>query len=522
MVGCLSQTIEIAGNMSADLSVLIVGAGPAGLVLACDLARRGVRIRIVERDTQPPDRHSGSRGKGVQPRTLEIYDDLGLIDAVHAAGGPYFCGMGWDGPVQIGEIKLPRSDPRDPTPDVPYPSPWMLPQPRALEILRAHLRSFGTEVEYGVQLAAITPDAEGVSATLAHADGGVETVRNAYLVGADGARGTVRQAVGIPFASEPMDSQPMLTADVVIDGLGRQHWHMWDKAPGGPLWLLPLAQSEAFQLYAKYDQKDPDVSPDGIRRMIHERTGGSDLVVREIYWASLFSSRLGMAEQFRKGRVFLVGDAAHIHSPAGGQGMNTSIQDSYNLGWKLGQVLNEGAPESLLDTYEEERMPVAAKLLNFVGQIHKNWMGTGGAGQPQGDSRQIGLNYRNGTLAVHAPTDGLVQAGDRAPDARLTDSSGARMRLFDIYRGPHFTLLAFGGADLPNLVAPLAGKVHAWRVGRAGERDKKALVDTEGHAHRHYGNAIVVVRPDGYIGYSGPAASARTGAVAYLKRFFSS
>ena len=105
---------ENAMKFVVEPAVLVVGAGPAGLALACDLARRGVPIRIVERDVRPPDRHSGSRGKGVQPRTLEIYDDLGLIDAVHAAGGPYFPGMGWEGPVQLGEIKLPRSDPRDP------------------------------------------------------------------------------------------------------------------------------------------------------------------------------------------------------------------------------------------------------------------------------------------------------------------------------------------------------------------------------------------------------------------------
>jgi 2-polyprenyl-6-methoxyphenol hydroxylase-like FAD-dependent oxidoreductase len=502
--------------------VLIVGAGPAGLVLACDLARRGVGLRIVERDSRPPDRHSGSRGKGVQPRTLEIYDDLGLIERVHSAGGPYFPGMGWEGPVQTGEIKLPRSDPREPTPDVPYPSPWMLPQPRALEILRERLRELGFEVEHGVEFVAARQDAGAVEATLRREGGATETVRCAYLVGTDGARGTVRQAAGIPFASEPMDTAPMLTADVVIDGLERRHWHMWDKAPGGPLWLLPLAQTDAFQLYAKYDEKDPDVSEDGVRAMIHARTGMPDLPVREIWWSSLFTSRLGMAERFRKGRVFLAGDAAHVHSPAGGQGMNTSIQDSYNLGWKLGQVLLHGAPEALLDTYEEERLPVAANLLSFVGAIHKSWMGTGGAGQPRGDSQQIALNYRHASLAAHEPTDGLVRAGDRAPDAPLRDASGARMRLFDVLRGPHFTLVSLGGAALPGLAPPLAGNVRAARVVRPGEpAGDGALIDAEGHAHRHLGNAVVVVRPDGYIGYAGPADRGAAGALAYLRRFFS-
>jgi 2-polyprenyl-6-methoxyphenol hydroxylase-like FAD-dependent oxidoreductase len=425
--------------------------------------------------------------------------------------------------VQTGEIKLPRSDPREPTPDVPYPSPWMLPQPRALEILRRRLHELGTDVEFGVELAGLAQDPEGVTATLAHAGGTAETVRSAYLVGTDGARGVVRPAAGIPFASQPMDSEPMLTADVVIGRLGRRHWHMWDKAPGGPLWLLPLAQTEAFQLYAKFERKDPDVSSDGIRRMIHERTGLPGLDIREIYWASLFTSRLGMAERFRKGRVFVAGDAAHVHSPAGGQGMNTSIQDSYNLGWKLGQVLQHAAPESLLDTYEEERLPVAANLLNFVGQIHKSWMGTGGAAQPKGDSQQIGLNYRGGTLAVQEPTDGLVQAGDRAPDGPLLSATGAHVRLFDVLRGPHFTLLALGGAAPPALAPALADKVRMAQVARNGQQaNAGALIDAEDYIHRHYGSGVAVVRPDGYVGYAGPTALAATGAARYLGRFFSS
>jgi hypothetical protein len=150
-------------------------------------------------------------------------------------------------------------------------------------------------------------------------------------------------------------------------------------------------------------------------------------------------------------------------------------------------------------------------------------MGTGGAGQPQGDSQQIGLNYRNSTLTVHEPTDGLVQAGDRAPDAPLIDFSGARTRLFDVYRGPRFALLALGNSKPPKLVSPLAENVHVRRIVRPGDRTQENdLVDVDGHVHQHYGNAIVVVRPDGYIGYSGPSASAGEGAVAYLKRFFSS
>jgi 2-polyprenyl-6-methoxyphenol hydroxylase-like FAD-dependent oxidoreductase len=238
--------------------VLIAGAGFAGLVLACDLARRGVGFRIVEMSPAPPDHRSGSRGKGIQPRTLEIYDDLGVINAVHAAGGPYSPAMAWDGPRQLGPAKFHRIEVREPTPDVPYPSMWMLPQPRALDILRARLKELGGAVEFGVKLAGLCQDTERVEAQLAYSDGRAETVRCSYLVGADGSRGMVRGAIGVNFASEAIDPHPMITADVVIPELEPTHWHMWDQAEGGALWLGPLAQMKnAFQLYAKFEKEIP-------------------------------------------------------------------------------------------------------------------------------------------------------------------------------------------------------------------------------------------------------------------------
>ena len=236
-----------------DTDVLIAGAGPAGLVLACDLARRGVSFRIVEMQAAPPDERSGSRGKGIQPRTLEVYDDLGIIDRVHAAGGPYSPAMAWDGPKPLGLSKFHRVERHEPTPDVPYPSMWMLPQPKALDILRARLADFGGRVEFGTKLMSLTQDADGVTASLEHSDGRGETVRARYLAGCDGARGVVRAGSGIEFVSETIDPHPMITADVVVEGgLDREHWHMWDTAPGGALWLGPLVHTNAFQLYAKF------------------------------------------------------------------------------------------------------------------------------------------------------------------------------------------------------------------------------------------------------------------------------
>ena len=509
----------------SDTDVLIAGAGPAGLVLACDLARRGVRSRIVEMNPVPPDERSGSRGKGIQPRTLEVYDDLGIIDAVHAAGGPYSPAMAWDGPRQIGPPKFHRIERREPTPDVPYPSMWMLPQPRALEILRTRLRGLGGRVEFATRLTGFIQDTDSVTATLWHA-GSAETVHAQYLVGCDGARGVVRAACGVEFASETLDPHPMITADVVIPELEPTHWHMWDQAKGGALWLGPLAgMKDCFQLYAKFEDEEPDLSNEALRKLVRERTGRPELDLREVLFASHFGSRSGMAKHFRAGRAFLVGDAAHVHPPAGGQGMNTSVQDAYNLGWKLGQVLRHGALPALLDTYEEERLPVAASLLDFVVQMHKDWLGKAKDKEEprKGEHMQLSLNYRGGPLSVDERPfvgDGVTRAGDRAPDARLTDAAGAPVRLFDMFRGPHFSMLAFGGAQLPTLDPRWRDAVRVQRVVRLGDAvNDGALLDGDGEAHRMYGDGIILVRPDCYLGYAGGIESG-PGVATYLARFF--
>jgi 2-polyprenyl-6-methoxyphenol hydroxylase-like FAD-dependent oxidoreductase len=511
------------GGGQVNTDVLIAGAGPAGLVLACDLARRGVAVRIVEANPAPPDHHSGSRGKGIQPRTLEVYDDLGIIDAVHEAGGSYYPALAWDGPTPIGPAKFHRIEKRDPTPDVPYPSMWMLLQPRALDILRKRLNDLGGRVEFGTRLMSFTQDADGVTASLQYPDGREETLRARYLAGCDGARGVVRAGISVEFASETIDPHPMITADVVVEGLERTHWHMWDNAPGGALWLGPLVQTNAFQLYAKFEDAEPDLSHEGLRKLVRDRTQRPELDVSEVLYASHFGSRAGLAKNFRAGRAFLVGDAAHVHPPAGGQGMNPAVQDAYNLGWKLGHVLRHGAPPSLLDTYEEERLPVAAHLLEFVVQMHKDWLGKAKDKEEprKGEHMQLGLNYRGGPLSLDeraAVGEGVTRAGDRAPDARLSDATGASVRLFDLFRGPHFTLLALGGAAVPALGSQYRNAVRVHRIARPGAAGEGGLIDGEGQIHRTYGEGLILVRPDGYLGYTGPAGGA--GLRSYLARFF--
>ena len=293
--------------------------------------------------------------------------------------------------------------------------------------------------------------------------------------------------------------------------------------PGGALWLGPLVQTNAFQLYAKFENEEPDLSFEGLRKLVRERTQRPELDVTEVLYASHFGSRAGLAKNFRAGRAFLVGDAAHVHPPAGGQGMNTAVQDAYNLGWKLGHVLRHGAPATLLDSYQAERLPVAAHLLEFVVQMHKDWLGKAKDKEEprKGEHMQLSLNYRGGPLSVDerpAVGEGVTRAGDRAPDARLTNAAGEPVRLFDIFRGPHFTLLAMGDAVLPALGSRYGDALRVQRIVRPEAKAPGALLDGDGQVQRTYGEGLILVRPDGYLGYTGRGGGG--GPPQYLARSF--
>ncbi|WP_435282271.1 FAD-dependent oxidoreductase [Streptomyces koelreuteriae] len=466
-----------------DTDVLVVGAGPTGLALGIDLARRGVNALVVERaDALFP----GSRGKGIQPRTMEVFDDLGVLDAIRAAGGRYPVGMIWQDGRRAGEHRM--FDPAEASEDAPYTEPWMVPQWRTQEILYARLAGLGGEVAFGRELVGLTQDADGVRAEFASG----EPVTARYAVAADGGRSTVRRLLGIGMAGETLDPNPTLVADVRISGLDRDNWHIFP--PGGDsdgyLAICPLAGTEDFQLVAQFpDGTAPDLSLEGIRKVVAARTHLAPESVTELRWASDFRPRAALADRFRSGRVFLAGDAAHVHSPAGGQGLNTSVQDAYNLGWKLGAVLRDGTDAALLDSYEEERRPIAADMLGLSTSVHRGETRRGEATQ------QLGLGYRTSSLTRETRTDpGPLRAGDRAPDGTVDGT-----RLFDAFRGPHWTLLALGRAVRP----PALGEGVGVRT-------------VQGPAHGAYGTGLFLVRPDGYVGWAGDAP---TGPAEYLARF---
>ncbi|MFE2726354.1 FAD-dependent monooxygenase [Kitasatospora sp. NPDC059327] len=466
--------------------VLIVGAGPAGLTLACDLARRGVDALLVERAGAL---FPGSRGKGLQPRTQEVLDDLGVLTAVRAHGAPYPRMLSWQDGERQGEWDLVDRSLPDPT--VPHPDVWMIPQWRTQELLHTRLLELGGRVSFGTALTGLDQYPDRVEATLTGPDGIGRTVSARYLVASDGGRSTVRRAVGITMAGEEVDPRPALVADVGIDGLDRGNWHVWPHGPGGPLLLCPLPGTADFQLFAQFaPDETPDTSPDGVRRVIAARTHLDASAVGEVRWASDFRPRAALAERFRAGRVFLVGDAAHIHSPAGGQGLNTSVQDAYNLGWKLGQVLRHGAPEELLDSYEAERLPIAADVLELSTRLHRAG-GVQDGGLRRGPrTEQLGLGYEHGPLTVEARSglaEEALRAGERAPDAPLdapqeAGPGAAGTRLFDVFQGPQVTVLAVGH-ELPDVPAG----VRAHRV-------------DDGVTAEAYGCGLFVIRPDGYLG----------------------
>lgn len=470
------------------VDVLICGAGAAGLTLAIDLARRGISFRLVEKAEHP---FHGSRGKGIQPRTQEIFEDLGILDRLVAVGGVYPTERLYrdDGSSSDSEVMTLN----DPTPAEPYHVPLMVPQFLTESVMRERLLELGHWPESGCELVGFEQDRGGVTAHLV-GKAGEEALRVRWLVGADGGRSDVRHALNIGFPGKTLGVRA-LVADVVLTGLSRDVWHRFG---GGDMErqiaLCPLAGTELFQIQAPIPlDADMDLSADGLTAIVAQRTGRHDIRVQSVSWASAYTMNARLADRYRVGQVFLIGDAAHIHPPTGGQGLNTSVQDAYNLGWKLAAVAN-GAPDKLLDSYEEERRPVAAAVLGLSTKLLDDLK--------RGDMRrgrevhQLDIGYPQSTLALEQPerTQRLF-AGDRAPDALVRGAAGKTLRLFNLFRGAHWTLLGYGVAL--EAVQPRPG-LHIHTFGPRGE-----LFDDQGQFHSAYEPATgdwVLVRPDGYIG----------------------
>jgi 2-polyprenyl-6-methoxyphenol hydroxylase-like FAD-dependent oxidoreductase len=474
-------------NSTTD--VVICGAGAAGLALAVDLARRDVAVLLVDRATEP---FHGSRGKGIQPRSQEVFEDLGVLDRLAAAGGPYPRlrrvhreGGAHDTPAEQSE----------PTPGEPYQAGLLVPQFLTEAVLRERLAELGRHPRYGHELTGFDQDEGGVTARLSGPHG-TYTVRARYLIGTDGGSSFVRRTLAIGFPGESLGARAIV-ADVRLEGLSSDAWHRWDEPPD-EIGVCPLTGTDLFQIQAPVPlDGEVDLSAAGLTALLAARTGRRDIVVRSVSWASAYSMSARLADSYRVGRVFLAGDAAHVHPPTGGQGLNTSVQDAYNLGWKLAAVLT-GAPERLLDTYEEERRPIAVGMLGLATSLLRTAR-EGGERRRGREVRQLDLHYRDSWLSLRtaggAAGAGLV-AGDRAPDAPVVGAAGQPTRLFTLLQGTHWTLLGYD-VDRGSAVQPRAG-LHIHTVGRYGD-----IIDSDGELQKGYGLSSgdwVLIRPDGYIG----------------------
>jgi len=429
---------------------------------------------------------TGSRAKGLQQRSLEVLDQLGVAERVLSFGRTDLPTQIHDGAKVVTELNTTSGWP--PSDAVPYPDLLWIPQWRVEQVLRELLGAFGVRVELAHELTDLAQDADSVTATVRH-HGHPAELRADYVVGCDGGHSAVRQLLGIAFDGETFTEEQGLVGDVEVDGLDRDHGHIWAAPDRGFLGLTPLPSTDAFQLQASvpWDPR-PEPSLETFQRIVDEVAGVPELRLRKATWLSSAQVNVRMVDRYRAGRGLLAGDAAHCHSPAGGQGMNTGIQDAHNLGWKLAHVLR-GADPALLDTYQEERLPVARRVLDD-SEARRRRASEHGVNGLRGlaadrDTSGLTISYRDSSLSEDWPApSGDLRAGDRAPDAVNRDTGE---RLFDLLRGPQWNVLVFG--DTPQA---LDGDVRVHPIGEQWQ------------AHDTYGvdqNAVFVVRPDGHLGF---------------------
>lgn len=519
--GLFSQQKRIHPKPFGDtmtIDVLIVGAGPTGLMLANQLARRGVRILIIDRHSGPAPQ---SRALGVQARTLEIYAKLGIVERALELGKPGRGANMWAQGKRMGRI--PFGDAGESV--TRYPFVHILGQDDNELILGDKLKSFGVRVQWNTELTLLSQDADGVTATLKH-NGVTQIVRAAWVAGCDGARSAVREMNGIEFPGAPYE-HVFYVADTVATGtmtpdelnvyLWRDGFHLLFPMRGQDRWRVVGILPEALR-----DKKD--VTFDDVVPALRKEAGSS-LSFQSCNWFSTYRIHHRHAAHFRKGRCFLLGDAAHIHSPVGAQGMNTGLQDAYNLAWKLALVVEGKADAALLDSYEAERLPVAERLLNttdraFRAVVSNSWLAglfrtrilanvAYFAMRLKRMQRfafrtvsQTAISYRDSALSETLP--GLPKkaprAGDRFPWLRLKMWSGGPVEDgFERTDDTRFDLFVFGQrpSDLPEVSAALGDllRVHIVPEDLVNEAEMARV----GIPPRSF----YLLRPDGHIGLAG-------------------
>ncbi|MEU4273106.1 FAD-dependent monooxygenase [Streptomyces sp. NPDC026092] len=456
---------------AVDTDVLVVGAGPTGMLLAGDLAAAGLRVTLLER--RPQGISNITRAFAVHARTLEQLDARGLADELVATGTP-ITRLRLFGRPALDLTRLPSR----------FPYLLVIPQYEVERVLERRARSTGVDIRYGTRLRGLTQDADRVTVEATDADDTPLTLHARYLVGTDGARSAVRTALGLPFpgtaairslvladvrlAEEPED---LLRVNGVDDAFAFI-------APFGDGWYRVMGWNRTRQV----PDSDP-VDLDEVRE-ITRLAFGTDYGMHDPRWISRFHSDERQAPRYRVGRAFLAGDAAHVHSPAGGQGMNTGLQDATNLSWKLAAVLHGDAPdpEALLDSYQAERHPVGAAVLRSSGAILRLAMARGPLLRT---ARALAAQLLGKVPAASAKAMGMIsgvgidygRAHRRVSDLKLREG-----RLYELLRAGEFVLIAPEGTT-PDL--PAAAPTTPPRLVRATWTDPTRTT-------------ALLVRPDGY------------------------
>jgi 2-polyprenyl-6-methoxyphenol hydroxylase-like FAD-dependent oxidoreductase len=473
--------------MPNHAQVLIAGAGPVGLTLANELVRHGVSVRIVDMAAQRTDK---SKALVLWSRSLELFDDAGYLDPFLPAGFEVRGAQISNGKDIIGRVTFDSTDSR-------YAYALMIPQSETERILDERLIQHGVTVERPVELVDFTDKGNGVEATLKKADGTTETVTADWLVGCDGAHSTVRHGLNFAFEGTTMETDWVL-GDGPIKGLDphdRLHiyWHR-----DGILAFFPIIGNRWRVVgdfgVAQGSGRRPDPTLDEINQMMARRASSS-IVMFDPVWLASFRINERKVKEYSKGRVFLAGDAAHIHSPAGGQGMNTGMQDTFNLAWKLALVIKGSAKAALLDSYSPERTAVGARVLRNAGRMTE--VATIRNPMLQNIRNTVARFATSLPFVQHKMADQLSEMDIGYPESPLTVRDG------DAGPGPK------AGERWPEKLPAGTGGMKFIAVGpadlAAALAAKYPQLVVAANASGAHGSGLRLVRPDGYVGYAGSA-----------------